>query len=393
MEPGIIFDHVWKKFRRGEVHGSLRDLIPAAARRLRQGPRPAAELQAREFWALSDVSFEVKPGEALGIIGANGAGKSTVLKMLNRIIRPNRGLVEVRGRAGALIEVSAGFHQDLTGKENVFLQGAIMGMRKAEIVAKFDQIVEFAGIGEFIDTPVKRYSSGMNARLGFSIAAHLDPEVLVIDEVLAVGDFAFQERAFGRIKELVARGIPVVLVSHQLDRIASLCTKAMLLKQGKVHIAGTPHACIAEYVRGAAVHNEEHADASVVVHGIGLVEERVVLPGERVTLHVVGEVRRPYPETCEPLALRVRVVEWGETVIYEVGSRELGLALPAHGPFAVDVDLDFHLGPGSYRVDVLSLDRVTRGELSSGASMYLTAAASDPPFGGAVHLNARMRVA
>jgi len=393
MEPGILFDEVWKKFRRGEVHDSLRDLIPAAVRRMRQGPRPAAELQAREFWALSDVSFEVKPGEALGIIGANGAGKSTVLKTLNRIIRPNRGLVEVRGRAGALIEVSAGFHQDLTGRENVFLQGAIMGMRKAEILAKFDQIVDFSGIGEFIDTPVKRYSSGMNARLGFSIAAHLDPEVLVIDEVLAVGDFAFQERAFGRIKDLVARGIPVVLVSHQLERIASLCTKAMLLKAGRVHMEGSTHACIAEYVRGAAVHNEEHGDAPVAVHSSGQTEDRVVLPGERVTLRVVGEVRRPIAETVEPLALRVRVVEWGETVIYEVGSRELGLTLPDTGPFSVEVELDFHLGPGSYRIDVLAIDRISRAELSSGASMYVTAAAADPPFGGAVNLHARMRVA
>jgi lipopolysaccharide transport system ATP-binding protein len=223
-EPGIVFDQVWKKFKRGEMYDSLRDLIPAVTRRLLSRGQPADALQQREFWALRDVGFEVRPGEALGIIGANGAGKSTTLKILNRILRPTRGHVEVRGRAGALIEISAGFHQDLTGRENVFLQGAIMGMPKEEIIRKFDEIVEFAGIAEFIDTPVKRYSSGMNARLGFAIAAHLDPDVLIIDEVLSVGDLSFQNRAFGRIQDLVRSGIPVVIVSHQLDRVAALCT-------------------------------------------------------------------------------------------------------------------------------------------------------------------------
>ena len=191
--PGIEFHHVWKRFRRGELHDSLRDLLPAMAKRLVGRAQRADELRTGDFWALKDVSFRVEPGQALGIIGPNGAGKSTVLKILTRILRPNRGGCTVRGRIGALIEVAAGFHPDLTGRENVFLQGAIMGMSAADTLRKFDEIVEFSGIADFIDTPVKRYSSGMNARLGFSIAVHLDPDVLIIDEVLAVGDYSVAE--------------------------------------------------------------------------------------------------------------------------------------------------------------------------------------------------------
>src|SRR5512135_308027 len=196
----IRLNGIWKRFKRGQIHDSLRDLIPALTRRLLPRQRDPGYLEENEFWALQDLSFEVLPGQTLGIIGGNGAGKSTTLKVLTRILRPTYGTVEVQGRIGSLIEISAGFHQDLTGRENIFLQGSIMGMPQELIRRKFDQIVEFSGIAEFLDTPVKRYSSGMSARLGFSIAAHLDPEVLIIDEVLAVGDFRFQERAFARIR-------------------------------------------------------------------------------------------------------------------------------------------------------------------------------------------------
>ena len=169
-EHGIVVDGVWKRFHKGEVHDSLRDLVPMLAKRLvGRGPK-RSELAEGDFWALSDVSFEVAPGETVGIIGLNGAGKSTMLKILNRILRPNRGHVKIQGRVGALIEIAAGFHGDLTGKENIFLQGAILGMRRKEVERQFDSIVDFSGIEDFIDTPVKRYSSGMNARLGFAIA-------------------------------------------------------------------------------------------------------------------------------------------------------------------------------------------------------------------------------
>jgi len=250
MTPSLVFDGVWKRFRMGRGHDSLRDLIPAMMRRAIGRPS-ARKPNDQDFWAIRDLSFEVVPGEVLGIIGGNGAGKSTTLKILNRIMEPTVGDVRTSGKIGALIEVSAGFHQDLTGRQNVFLQGAIMGMRKAEVLRKFDEIIEFSGIGEFIDTPVKRYSSGMNARLGFSIAAHLEPDILIIDEVLSVGDASFQQKAFGRIKEMATGGAPVVLVSHQLDRIVDLCTKAILLEKGAVRATGTPLHCVNEYLHGA----------------------------------------------------------------------------------------------------------------------------------------------
>ena len=184
--------HVWKKFRRGERHDSLRDLVPATARRRARAAVAATRSSGREFWALRGRVVRGAPGQALGIIGPNGAGKSTMLKLLRGSCGRRAAQAAVHGRVGALIEVAAGFHPDLTGRENIYLQGAIIGMKRAEIARKFDEIVEFAGVGDFIDTPVKRYSSGMNARLGFSIAAHLDPDVLIIDEVLSVGDTAFQ---------------------------------------------------------------------------------------------------------------------------------------------------------------------------------------------------------
>jgi len=232
-DGAIVFDHVWKKFRRGERHDSLRDLIPSLVRRAVRPPAVDA-LDGQEFWAVRDVSFEVKPGQALGIIGPNGAGKSTALKLLTRILKPSRGHCHVRGRAGALIEVAAGFHPDLTGRENVFLQGAILGMRQAEVLRRFDAIVDFAGVSEFIDTPVKRYSSGMNARLGFAIAVNLDPDSLIIDEVLSVGDMGFQERCIQKMREFKKNGVAIVFVSHNLQAVAELCDSAVYLSRSVV---------------------------------------------------------------------------------------------------------------------------------------------------------------
>jgi lipopolysaccharide transport system ATP-binding protein len=247
-EASVLFNDVWKKFRRGERHDSLRDLIPAALDYALGRSRPkASELGGREFWALREVSFEVRPGEAVGIIGPNGAGKSTILKLLTRILKPTKGQCRVRGRTGALIEVTAAFHPDLTGRENVYLQGAIMGMRRAEIVRKFDEIVDFAGAGEYIDTPVKRYSTGMNTRLGFAIASQLDPDVLLIDEVLSVGDASFRDKCMERMRELLGRGVPLVFVSHNLSAVLELCTRAIVMDQGAVRFEGDPARAIQEY--------------------------------------------------------------------------------------------------------------------------------------------------
>jgi ABC-type polysaccharide/polyol phosphate transport system ATPase subunit len=284
--PKVVFDHVSKSFARGERHDSLRDLIPAALRALRG--RDAASAPD-DFWALRDVSFEVRPGEALGIIGRNGAGKSTVLKLLTRILRPTTGTCSVVGRTGALIEVAAGFHPDLTGRENVFLQGAIMGMKRVEIAARFDEIVAFAGIEPFIDTQVKRYSSGMNARLGFSIAAHLTPDVLLIDEVLAVGDKGFQEKCQARMQQFLQEGVAIVFVSHHLPAVAQLCDQVLLLEQGQPRMLGTPPDVISTYCRTTGT--SDHDDVAIATElwsdrHAGQADSLALEPGQRLTLDV-----------------------------------------------------------------------------------------------------------
>jgi lipopolysaccharide transport system ATP-binding protein len=201
----------------------------------------------QEFWALRDLSFHVKRGDTLGIIGPNGAGKSTILKLLSRITAPTEGRVTINGRLSALIEVGSGFHPDLTGRENVYLSGSILGMRRSEITKKFDNIVEFAGLKDFIDTPVKRYSSGMYVRLGFSIAAQLEPDILLLDEVLAVGDASFKVKCLDRIRELEDCGTTIIFISHDLDAVKKLCDRALLIDHGTVRAEGDPADVIEQY--------------------------------------------------------------------------------------------------------------------------------------------------
>ena len=226
-KPSVRFGNVWKRFRLGETHDSLRDLVTSGVRSL-LGGRVGEERST--FWALRDVDFTVARGEAVGIIGPNGAGKSTALRLMAGILRADRGEVAVAGRLAALIEVGAGFHGDLTGRENIFLNGAILGMRREEIRCKLDTIVEFAGLARFLDMPVKRYSSGMYARLGFSIAAHVDPDILLVDEVLSVGDAVFRLRCEQRMRELVRGGKTLVFVTHNLEQMQSICRRAIVLE-------------------------------------------------------------------------------------------------------------------------------------------------------------------
>jgi lipopolysaccharide transport system ATP-binding protein len=247
-EIALEFDAVWKKFQRGEIHDSLRDLLPALTSVLfsRNGH---GELHDQEFWALQDVSFQIRRGEAWGIIGANGAGKSTILKLLSNVLTPTKGKINVHGKMSALIEVGAGFHPDLTGRENVYLNGCILGMKRQEIARKFDEIVEFAGISDFIDTPVKRYSSGMYARLGFAVAAHVDPDILLVDEVLSVGDMEFQKRCLDRMHRLVAQGTTVIFVSHNLQAVQMLCGRSLLLVSGRMAEIGETRNVLSRYIQ------------------------------------------------------------------------------------------------------------------------------------------------
>jgi lipopolysaccharide transport system ATP-binding protein len=229
-------------------HDTFRDQFAEGFKGLFQRGRHSGDPVDQIFWALRDVSFEVKSGDVVGIIGRNGAGKSTLLKILSRITKPTTGRAEIHGRVGSLLEVGTGFHPELTGRENIYLNGAILGMKKQEIDRKFDDIVAFADVAKFIDTPVKRYSSGMYVRLAFAVAAHLEPEVLIVDEVLAVGDFAFQKKCLGRMSEVADQGRTVLFVSHNLAAVENLCNKVIMLQGGKAVFSGTPTEVINAYL-------------------------------------------------------------------------------------------------------------------------------------------------
>lgn len=243
-----------KRYRLGtqvDAYGTLRDVLAQGVACLFRAPR-AAPAGQEYIWALKDVSFEIPPGQAVGIIGHNGAGKSTLLKILSRVTEPTEGYAELRGRVGSLLEVGTGFHPELTGRENIYLNGAILGMSRAEIDRKFDQIVAFAELEKFIDTPVKRYSSGMYVRLAFAVAAHLEPEILVVDEVLAVGDAAFQRKSLGRMDEVAREGRTVLFVSHNMSAILNLTQRAIVLEKGRIVFDGpTPEAV--DYYMGSAM--------------------------------------------------------------------------------------------------------------------------------------------
>ncbi len=245
-----------KRYALGETvsSGTLRDALATAARRLVGRSEGAAPRATNDFWALRDVSFDVAEGEVVGIIGHNGAGKSTLLKILSGITDPTGGEVLMRGRVGALLEVGTGFHQELSGRENIFMNGAILGMSQAEIRKKFDEIVDFAGVDRFIDTPVKRYSSGMLVRLGFAVAAHLQPEILVIDEVLAVGDEEFQRKCIRKIDDTSRSGRTVLFVSHNMAAVEALCSRCILMRNGESVVDGSPEKVIDAY-RASTSHN------------------------------------------------------------------------------------------------------------------------------------------
>ncbi len=263
------------------------------------------ELKEVDFWALKDLSIQIKRGEVIGIIGRNGAGKSTLLKLLSRITVPTEGRIRIDGRIASLLEVGTGFHPELTGRENIFLNGAILGMTRAEIIRKFDEIVEFSEIEEFLDTPVKRYSSGMYVRLAFSVAAHLDPEILIVDEVLAVGDTSFQKKCLGKIRSFAESGRTVLYVSHNLDTMRNLCKRLIWIKNGRLHQDGPLEEVIESYLNSIATestHSFANQEYGLTIQKVELrnsEEEKsnVFLPGENLIVDIwydaLKRVERP----------------------------------------------------------------------------------------------------
>ena len=243
-----------KKYRLGATLSpdTLRDHVMKTVARLK-GRNKSEKAPSRDFWALKDVSFDVQQGEVLGVIGPNGAGKSTLLKILTGITEPTEGEVRIKGRVASLLEVGTGFHLELSGRENIFMNGAILGMTQREIKAKFDEIVDFSGVEKFLDTPVKRYSSGMRIRLGFAVAAHLEPEILLIDEVLAVGDAEFQRKCLGKMEDVAKTGRTIIFVSHNMASIENLCSKAYLMKRGRIEKQGITKEVIGAYLYGLSV--------------------------------------------------------------------------------------------------------------------------------------------
>ena len=371
--------NLYKKFRKGEMYDTLRDFVPALARGTFGGERE--ELGEREFWALRDVSFEVARGEAFGIIGPNGSGKSTLLKHLSGVMKPTRGSVEVEGRLSALIEVGAGFHEDLTGRENIFLNGTILGMTREEVRRRFDAIVDFSGLEEFIDTPVKRYSSGMYARLGFAVAVHVEPEILVVDEVLSVGDRLFQQKGLAKMRSVVTGGSTVVFVSHNLHAVTSLCPRAMLMDRGAVAARGPTAEVIRAYLerdaaRGPDAATGEDASLSRVTLRGRAGETLRFESGEKMFLDVEVRARR----RCEKLAVVVECVDEEQYLVFNTSTQRLGeppFDLEAGETFETTLEMTVNLAPGTFQFGA-SLYRYdtehTYDERPRAATFYVTAA-------------------
>jgi lipopolysaccharide transport system ATP-binding protein len=376
-ESAIQVDRVSKRYELGErstglLSQDLERILRKPLRKLRGKPEEEvptpdhAVVGTSEFWALRDVSLDIEPGSVLGLIGANGAGKSTLLKLLSRITLPTEGELRLRGRVGTLLEVGTGFHPELTGRENVFLNGAILGMRRQEIIARFDEIVEFAGINQFLDTPVKRYSSGMHVRLGFAVAAHLQPEILLVDEVLAVGDYKFQRKCMGKMDDVAKEGRTVVFVSHNSSAIKRLCERSVWLDGGRIREQGPTQEVLHSYLASAS---EDRGDGEAIVAAdaqrIGTGEAKLT----KVALRDSGGAPISNVRLGQParFLLTFEVSEPLEEVILELGvnSDDAIRAITClstddgHTPFrlepgthTIEVDLEMTLLPGDYTITV-----------------------------------------
>jgi lipopolysaccharide transport system ATP-binding protein len=350
----LRMDHIYKKFRKGETYNSLRDLIPALTGKMFR-TQELDDQKKREFWALQDISFELKQGEALAMIGRNGAGKSTALKILSRIMRPTRGNMVVNGRLSALIEVTAGFHVDLTGLENIYLHGTILGMRRKEIERKLDQIIAFSGLEEFIDTPVKRYSSGMYARLGFSIAAHVDPEVLIVDEVLSVGDYAFQQRCMERMRDAIVAGTTLLFVSHNLKSVTEICQQALLLEHGKMTAIGDTDSVVRRYLTSTDEFDVPKDDALVAITQVRVRdrsgEQATFESGQTAWVDIEITAKQP----LEKLAVVIWLVDQNDYEIFNTSTERLGLPPFSLAPgqvYRCTYELSLNVAHGSFGLGV-----------------------------------------
>ena len=370
MSTGTI--SVERVSKRYDIHtgqasyGLLSRNVDQALRRLLRRPVSDEGGGKRDFWALRDVSLEVGQGQVLGLIGANGAGKSTLLKLLSRITLPTEGKITIWGRVGALLEVGTGFHQELSGRENVYLNGAILGMRRREIEARFDEIVAFAGVEQFLDTPVKHYSSGMHMRLAFAVAAHLEPEVLLVDEVLAVGDAQFQRKSLGKLDEVASEGRTVVLVSHNLAAVQRLCDRTVWLDRGEIREDGNTGDVLAAYQRHAASRVQ---DGEVVVpedmqrigtgeaklRRVGIRDEQgdpveTINLGQPCSINMTFEVSRQIEDGVVEIGVSTADGNRAVTVLSsDQGESPLELDPGTH---AVSAELDMVLLPGEYTLTV-----------------------------------------
>jgi lipopolysaccharide transport system ATP-binding protein len=363
----IKAEHLGKRYRIGapaEPYGNLRESmmrgLAAPWRRLRR--HPGAGSTGGKVWALKDVSFDVNHGEVLGIIGPNGAGKSTLLKILSRITEPTEGRAAVWGRVGSLLEVGTGFHPELTGRENIFLSGAVLGMRRPDIKRRFDEIVDFAGVEGFLDTPVKRYSSGMHVRLAFAVAAHLEPEVLVIDEVLAVGDAEFQKKCLGKMSRVAGQGRTVLFVSHNLRAVTELCSRAIVLDRGKIVHSGAPQDAVLSYLAARQVERPDgiitqamhvHEPEEVRFLEAKLVREdgqtvSSVFADDPLHFQLRFEVRREVADVR--LIVVIESIDGTQVAVLHSTDRDGPPFSGPPGTYSADVNVTCPLTPGSYFV-------------------------------------------
>lgn len=377
-EPVIHVEKLAKRYiiahHQRNQHTTLKDAVSAAVRAAFQkvrSPQHAAGMYStrEEFWALRDVSLEVGQGERVGIIGRNGAGKSTLLKVLSRITEPTAGRVRIRGRVASLLEVGTGFHPELTGRENIFLNGAVLGMSRAEIKKKFDEIVAFAEVEKFLDTPVKRYSSGMYVRLAFAVAAHLEPEILIVDEVLAVGDVAFQRKCLGKMEDVATRqGRTILFVSHNLSAVQSLCNRAMWLNEGRVVEEGNAHEVTRHYYQAASplsdvplrVREDRSGDGTVRFTAVSIESldaDRLIRPRSKLRIAINYESERPIRQAHFLISVYDYQSSQGIYLLSSDAAGGLPEVLPPKGTIVCTTDR-INLTPGRCFVNL----RIKKGE-------------------------------